>query len=289
MEGMRWTSGSRSKNVEDRRAQGGSGGGMSLGGGGVSLLMLLFRRFGFPGLVVGGIALYLLSRGGLSGSAGLSSSQEGASDAAEEPLVEFVSFVLDDAQNTWAGIFAAQNAQYTPAKLVLFRGSTRSGCGFGQAEMGPFYCPNDQRVYIDLGFYSELKQRFGAPGDFAQAYVITHEIGHHVQHLLGAFEKHPSREGAGESSVRMELQADCYAGIWGHSTQQRNVLEQGDLEEALKAATAIGDDALQRQGGGEVAPDSFTHGTSEQRVRWFRRGFESGKLEACDTFAAARL
>jgi predicted metalloprotease len=258
---------------------------MSLGGGGISLLMMLFRRFGFPGLIIGGVALYFLSRGGV-GTAGLSSSQQATSDSAEEPMVQFVSFVLDDAQNTWTSLLGPQ---YRQAKLVLFRGATRSGCGTGRAEMGPFYCPSDEKVYIDLGFYAELKQRFGAPGDFAQAYVIAHEIGHHVQHLLGAFERHPSREGATENSVRMELQADCYAGVWGHATQQRNLLEQGDLEEALKAATVIGDDALQRQAGGEVRPDSFTHGTSEQRARWFRRGFESGKVDACDTFAATRL
>jgi uncharacterized protein len=283
---MRWTSGSRSRNLEDRRAQ---GGGMALGGGGVSLLLMLFRRFGFPGLIVGGIGLFLLTRTGMFGASGLSSSQQGTSQAAEEPMVQFVSFVLDDSQNTWTGLFGQQGAQYRPAKLVLFRGSTRSGCGFGRAEMGPFYCPRDERVYIDLGFYAELKQRFGAPGDFAQAYVIAHEIGHHVQHLLGEFDRHPQRQGADESSVRMELQADCYAGVWGHATQERKLLEQGDLDEALRAATAIGDDNLQRQSGGDVAPDSFTHGTSEQRVRWFRRGFESGKLEACDTFSAPRL
>jgi uncharacterized protein len=283
---MRWTSGSRSRNLEDRRAQ---GGGMALGGGGVSLLLMLFRRFGFPGLIVGGIGHFLLTRTGMFGASGLSSSQQGTSQAAEEPMVQFVSFVLDDSQNTWTGLFGQQGAQYRPAKLVLFRGSTRSGCGFGRAEMGPFYCPRDERVYIDLGFYAELKQRFGAPGDFAQAYVIAHEIGHHVQHPLGEFDRHPQRQGADESSVRMELQADCYAGVWGHATQERKLLEQGDLDEALRAATAIGDDNLQRQSGGDVAPDSFTHGTSEQRVRWFRRGFESGKLEACDTFSAPRL
>jgi predicted metalloprotease len=282
---MRWIPGSRSRNLEDRRGQ---GGGFSMGGGGISLLMMLFTRFGLPGLLVGGIALYFLGGGGLFGASTsplASGEQAGTRDATEEPMVQFVSFVLDDAQNTWTGLLGG----YRPAKLVLFRGSTQSGCGFGRAAMGPFYCPSDERVYIDLGFYAELRQRFGAPGDFAQAYVITHEIGHHVQHLLGAFDKHPSREGAEGNSVRMELQADCYAGLWAHSTQKRNLLEQGDIDEALRAASAIGDDQLQRQSSGEVVPESFTHGTSEQRQRWFRRGYEQGTLAACDTFSAQSL
>jgi predicted metalloprotease len=176
----------------------------------------------------------------------------------------------------------------------LFRDATRSGCGLGQSAMGPFYCPNDQRVYIDLSFYEELRQRFGAPGDFAQAYVITHEIGHHVQHLLGTDRKlqeasENEQQGENGLSVRLELQADCYAGIWAHSTEQRSLLEAGDIEEALKAASRIGDDALQKQSSGTVRPETFTHGSSEQRMRWFKRGYQTGELSACDTFSARGL
>jgi predicted metalloprotease len=209
-------------------------------------------------------------------------------------MVEFVSFVLDDAQKTWTQLFQQKGADYRHAKLVLFRDATRSGCGLGQSAMGPFYCPNDQRVYIDLSFYEELRQRFGAPGDFAQAYVITHEIGHHVQHLLGTDRKlqeasEGEQQGENGLSVRLELQADCYAGIWAHSTEQRSLLEAGDIDEALKAASRIGDDALQKQSTGTVRPETFTHGSSEQRVRWFKRGYQTGDLAACDTFAARTL
>jgi predicted metalloprotease len=210
-------------------------------------------------------------------------------DPREEPQVQFVSFVLDDAQNTWTAILRQQGKDYSPAKLVLFRDAVRSACGSARSATGPFYCPADQKVYIDLGFYDELKQRFGAPGDFAQAYVLAHEIGHHVQNLLGidrqvrrAQQTDPSRRNA--LSVRMELQADCLAGVWGHSTAQRNILEQGDVEEGLNAAAAVGDDRLQRQAGGTVSPESFTHGTSEQRANWFRRGLSEGRLSSCNTF-----
>jgi predicted metalloprotease len=249
-----------------------------------------------PGLLIGGALLYF---GG-----GLFSADTSRDDAApqsevrgsdgtdpEAEMVQFVSFVLDDAQKTWADRFAKSGRRYEPARLVLFRGSTPSACGLGQAAMGPFYCPSDQRVYIDLSFYRELKQRFGAPGDFAQAYVIAHELGHHVQHLLGLDQKAfaAERTGAGGGSVRLELQADCLAGIWGHDTEQRSLLEQGDVEEALGAAAAIGDDRLQREATGSVSPESWTHGSSAQRVRWFRRGFERGELSACDTFDAREL
>jgi predicted metalloprotease len=213
---------------------------------------------------------------------------------AEQTMVQFVSFVLDDAQKAWTQLFQHQNQPYARAKLVLFRDATRSGCGLGQAAMGPFYCPSDRKVYIDLSFYEELRQRFGAPGDFAQAYVIAHEIGHNVQHLLGTDQRvhgAPEQEqtGANGLSVRLELQADCYAGLWAHTTEQRQLLEAGDIDEALKAASVIGDDALQRQGQGAVRPETFTHGSSEQRVRWFKRGYESGDPAACDTFEANRL
>jgi predicted metalloprotease len=200
--------------------------------------------------------------------------------------VSFVSFVLDDAQKVWQ---QQLGTSYRPAKLVLFRDAVQSACGFAESATGPFYCPGDEKVYIDLGFYEELQQRFGAPGDFAQAYVLAHEIGHHVQNLLGTeAEVRRTRETradlANEMSVRLELQADCYAGVWAHSTGQRNLLEQGDVEEGLGAAAAVGDDRLQRMGGGRVVPESFTHGSSEQRQQWFRRGLESGRTDACDTF-----
>jgi len=201
--------------------------------------------------------------------------------------VQFVTFVINDAQATWARLLPGE---YQKTTLVLFRDSTPTACGMGQVASGPFYCPGDQKVYIDLGFYDELKQRFGASGDFAQAYVIAHELGHHIQRLRGiegrvrqAQEARPSAANA--LSVRLELQADCYAGIWGHSTAERQILEAGDVDEALSAAASIGDDRIQRMSGRGVQPESFTHGSSVQRVEWFKRGFESGDLDTCDTFA----
>jgi hypothetical protein len=207
----------------------------------------------------------------------------------EEQLVDFVSFVFDDAQATWSRVLAGSATPYVNAKIVLFRDAVRSACGFAESATGPFYCPADQKVYIDLSFYQDLRARFGAPGDFAQAYVIAHEIGHHVQNLLGIAgqvrdAQSANRSGANELSVRMELQADCFAGVWGYSTARRDLLEQGDVEEGLNAAAAIGDDRMQRRSGGYVNPDAFTHGSSDQRVRWFRRGLESGDPEVCDTF-----
>lgn len=286
--GMKWTPGYRSNNVDDRRGERGQAAG--IGGGAIGILFLLFRKFGIVGVLVGGAALYFFSSMG-SGSSSLSGQPDTATDSTEQPTVEFVSFVLDDAQATWTELFKAAGKQYQPARLEIFRTSISSACGLGQAAMGPFYCPGDKQVYIDLSFYDELKQRFGAPGDFAQAYVITHEIGHHVQHLLG-LDKNVQRgdsAGANGSSVRLELQADCFSGVWAHSSNQRQLLEAGDVEEALKAAAVIGDDALQKQAGGGVRPESFTHGSSAQRARWFKRGFESGDMASCDTFAAAQL
>ena len=229
----------------------------------------------------------------LEGDAGMPSASVNRSnpelDAREEPKVQFVSFVLDDAQNTWKEILPQTGRQYHDAKLVLFRDAVNSGCGFAESATGPFYCPTDEKVYIDLGFYDDLKNRFGASGDFAQAYVLAHEIGHHVQHLMGIDSKVRQAQranplAANELSVRLELQADCLAGIWGHSTQQRNILEQGDLEKALNAAAAIGDDRIQRMSTGGVSPESFTHGSSEQRKDWFQKGFQSGDVSSCDTF-----
>jgi predicted metalloprotease len=207
----------------------------------------------------------------------------------EERLVDFVSFVIDDVQETWARLLPG----YRDAKIVLFRGATHSGCGLGRSEMGPFYCPADQKVYVDLGFFEELRTRFGAPGDFAQAYVLGHEIGHHVQALTGVSERvrreqQSDARGSNNLSVRMELQADCFAGVWGHATGNRGTLEPGDTEEGLRAAAAIGDDRLQSSAGHGVHPESFTHGTSEQRTRWLQRGLESGDPNACNTFEFAQ-
>jgi uncharacterized protein len=285
---MRWTPGGRSRNLEDRRGQRG-GRGFAVGGGiGIGGLLLLLVL----SLVTGQDFLGLLGGGG-GGGAPAPSGPPPDTTPEEENLVQFVSFVLDDAQATWAQIFPSLGTQYQDARLVVFRDATESGCGFGQAATGPFYCPADQKVYIDLSFYQELERRFGAPGDFAQAYVIAHEIGHHVQTLLGISSKvsqlqqsEPRR--ANEYSVALELQADCFAGVWGHATAQRDVLESGDVEEGLNAAAAIGDDRLQQASGGRVAPESFTHGSSEQRVAWFRRGLTSGDPRDCDTFGTGR-
>jgi predicted metalloprotease len=283
---MRWTPGGESSNIEDRRGQSGGGiGGIHLGIGGtiiVLVLSLIFHRDFFSLLSGGGATADTTSAGEVAPV---------SSSPAENKEVQFVSFVLDDVQHTWTQLLPEQaHIQYQDAKLVLFRNGTQSGCGFAQTAMGPFYCPEDKKVYIDLGFYDELRDRFGAPGDFAQAYVLAHEIGHHVQDLEGIDsrvrqlqEQHPQE--ANHLSVLLELQADCYAGIWGHSTQQRQILEQGDIEEGLNAAAAVGDDRLQRETSGHVSPDSFTHGTSQQRAHWFKRGFDSGALKDCDTFS----
>jgi predicted metalloprotease len=253
-----------------------------MGAGGLIILVVLSLIFGRDFV-------------SLAGDAGVAPGTEtGAAPPAEttpeeERLVSFVGFVLDDAQRTWRQLSEQHGTPYRDAKLVLFRDAVQSACGFAESATGPFYCPADEKVYIDLGFYEELQQRFGAPGDFAQAYVLAHEIGHHVQNLLGT--EAQVREArtrradlANELSVRLELQADCYAGVWGHSTAQRDLLESGDVDEGLAAAAAVGDDRLQRMGGGRVVPESFTHGSSAQRQEWFRRGLEAGRPDACDTF-----
>ncbi len=284
---MRWTPGGRSKDLEDNRGQGGSMGGFRRGGikvglGGIVVLLLLsviFKR-DFLSLIDPGA--------GTSYSTG-ETQPDPERDAREEPMVQFVSFVLDDTQNTWARIFPTMGAQYRNAKLVLFRDHVESACGLAESATGPFYCPEDEKVYIDLGFFDELQQRFGAPGEFAQAYVLAHEIGHHVQRVLGIETKvrqlqRANPEQAKALSVRMELQADCLAGVWGHSTAQRNILESGDVESGLEAAAAVGDDRIQRMSTGRVSPESFTHGSSAQRVEWFRRGLTQGNAEVCNTF-----
>jgi uncharacterized protein len=279
---MRWTPGGRSDDLEDRRDEGGGGiGGVHIGIGGFVILLILsivFKKDFFS----------LLSNPGVSPGQTVAQ-PDPQRDAHEEPLVQFVSFVLDDTQKTWAGILQARGIPYRHARLVLFRDATYSGCGTAQSATGPFYCPADEKVYIDLGFYDELQRRFGAPGQFAQAYVLAHELGHHVQNLLGIERKvrnlQSQNPGEGNAlSVRMELQADCFAGVWAKSTQQRNLLEAGDVESALGAASAVGDDRLQRVSRGQVSPDSFTHGSSAQRMAWFQRGMNGGTIEGCNTF-----
>ena len=297
---MRLDEGRESSNVEDRRDQ--EAGGRARGG-----MPLLGGRVGIGAIVVALVASYflginpmtvlsLLSGGGGDGAAPMV--QQGAAKAPpkEDTGARFVSVVLADTEDVWRDLFSKAGRQYVDPKLVLFRSSTPTACGTGQSAMGPFYCPGDQKVYIDLAFYEEMKSRFNAPGDFAQAYVIAHEVGHHVQNLLGISDKvdqarrRMSERDSNALSVRLELQADCFAGVWGfHANRARKVLESGDLEEALNAATAIGDDTLQRNSGRGVSPDSFTHGSATQRVRWFRRGIESGDMKQCDTFAARQL
>jgi len=278
---MKWTPGGSTEDIEDRRGQG--GGGFRGGPVGIGVVLVLL----VVSLLTGRNFLSLLDPNAVGGTDQPSSSGPVSSSPDEDQLVQFVTFVLNDAQATWARLLPGE---YQKTTLVLFRDSTPTACGMGQVASGPFYCPGDQKVYIDLGFYDELKQRFGASGDFAQAYVIAHELGHHIQRLRGiegrvrqAQEARPSAANA--LSVRLELQADCYAGIWGHSTAERQILEAGDVDEALSAAASIGDDRIQRMSGRGVQPESFTHGSSAQRVEWFKRGFESGDLDTCDTFA----
>jgi len=281
---MRWKDGRRSSNIEDRRStrisRKAKGGGI-----GVVLLVLVGMYFGIDPAV-------MLQLGGtMSGP----SVEETAyvPTAAENELAEFVSVVLADTEDTWHAIFNSAGGSYEEPTLVLFSGAVNSACGFAQAAMGPFYCPADRKVYIDLSFYQDLKNKMGAPGDFAQAYVVAHEIGHHVQNLLGiSGQVHDARQRVSQIeynqlSVRLELQADCFAGLWAnHADRTRHILESGDIEEALNAASMIGDDRLQQQSRGYVTPDSFTHGTSAQRVHWFRRGLQTGRVNDCNTFAA---
>ena len=288
---MKWDDKGPSSDLEDRRGEsGGGGGGFRMGGG----------RMGIGGMLLL-IVLSVVFKTDLTGALGgggdpmPSSSPSGPpraptqTTAAEEELKKFLSFVLDDAQENWTKVFAAGNAQYPRARLVLFRDQVMTGCGGAESATGPFYCPADQKVYIDLNFYDELRRRFGAPGDFAQAYVLAHEIGHHVQNVLGTERQmrrlQQQNPGArNEMSVRLELQADCYAGIWGRHAQEENRLDAGDVEEALTAASAVGDDRIAEVTGSNIRPESFTHGSAAQRMTWFRRGFDTGRMDACDTF-----
>lgn len=274
---MRWTPGGKSSNVEDRRGMGGLGKGLGIGGTVIVLaLSLLTGRNLFSDL-------------GVQPGVGTGTAMSAADSAREDTAMQFVSFVLDDTEKTWQNILSQANESYPAPKLVLFRNSTESGCGYAQSAMGPFYCPVDQKVYIDLGFYDELKNKFGATGDFAEAYVLAHEVGHHVQHLLGTDDqvRRVQQSDPGEAnqlSVMLELQADCYAGVWAHSTEQRNLLEQGDVQEAMTAAASVGDDRIQQMSGQRVNVDAFTHGSAAQREQWFNRGFQSGDIRQCDTF-----
>ncbi len=279
---MKWDRDHESPDVIDERGRGGGGGFGLLGP-----LISIGSRFGLGGVLVA-VGLYVGAQF-LFGSPSSRLSGGPATQAArgDDTRAKFVGFVLDDVQATWTRIFAEQGAAYRRAKLVLYTDQTRTACGYGSAAMGPFYCPNDERVFVDLGFFDELSQRLGAPGDFAQAYVIAHEVGHHVQHLRGDRSLADHGEGASGGSVRIELQADCYAGIWARTTEQRNLLEQGDIDEALGAAVAVGDDRLQRSETGTVNPEKWTHGSSKERAAWFRRGLEHGTFEACDTSKAA--
>jgi uncharacterized protein len=288
---MKWEGNRESDNVEDRRGEGGGGfGGRSVGLGTIVIALVASYFFGVSPTTV----LSLLT----GGSPDISQGQQTPAHRppASDQMAKFVSTVLADTEDTWTELFRAQGSSYAKPRLILFSGSTPTACGTGQSASGPFYCPGDQKIYIDLSFYRLMQQRFKVSGEFAQAYVIAHEVGHHVQHLMGISDKvdaarrRMSESQANALSVRLELQADCFAGVWAyHADRARAILESGDVEAALNAATAIGDDALQRQSQGQVVPDSFTHGTSEQRVRWFRRGIEGGQVRACNTFEARAL
>ncbi|WP_428607628.1 KPN_02809 family neutral zinc metallopeptidase [Sedimenticola sp.] len=305
---MRWRGNRQSDNIEDRRGMRATRSGNFGGGGGaLRLLPVVIKFLGVKGTLIA-VALFIgygLFSGTLSQMLGGGGFQEQSArqtggnvsqSAQEKELVQFISVVLADTEDTWHALFQEMGREYKEPRLVLYRQSINSGCGFGSAEMGPFYCPADQKVYLDLSFYEDLRNRYQAPGDFAQAYVVAHEIGHHVQTLTGISRKvQEAKQGmdstqANQLSVRQELQADCFAGIWAHhADRSRQILEAGDVEEGLTAASAIGDDRLQKQSRGYVTPDSFTHGSSRQRVKWFGIGLKVGTLKACDTFSSKNL
>jgi uncharacterized protein len=294
---MKWRKRGTSADIEDRRGRSGGMGGLPAGG-----------AIGIPGLIILALVFFLNRGGGGGGSGDIGNALDQINTGApvnatplngpdpDARLVRFMSYVLDDVQRFWTKTFADSGRTYTDAKLVLFTGSTSSGCGGATSAIGPHYCPVDNKVYLDLGFFRELRDRFGAPGDFAEAYVLAHEIGHHVQDLLGISDKVDQEmqasgggEGATGLSVRLELQADCLAGVWAHSSYERNHLSSGDVEEGLRAAAAVGDDRLQKQATGRVDRETWTHGSSAERVRWFKAGFDSGSTSSCDTFAASSL
>ncbi|HEY9650709.1 MAG TPA: neutral zinc metallopeptidase [Coleofasciculaceae cyanobacterium] len=283
---MRWEFGRRSTNVEDRRGSPISG---SVIGGGIGAIVLSLII-----ALLGGDPSVIWEQGEAPSDRPRTESPQTQSPPANDRMTEFVSVVLADTEDTWHSLFQQMGARYVEPKLVLYSGAVESACGFTRSAVGPFYCPGDQKLYIDLSFYQELENRFQAPGDFAQAYVIAHEVGHHVQNLMGisskvqAMQRRANQADANQLSIRQELQADCFAGIWAHHAQRsRQILEQGDIEEALNAASSIGDDQLQRQAKGYVVPESFTHGSSAQRVRWFKQGIQTGDPAQCNTFAVA--
>jgi predicted metalloprotease len=292
---MRWRRRQRSKYLRDERSASAARPGLPMGlaGGGIGgvLLLVLWLFLGGGGGSTGGSApsFPALDQFPAAPAAPAGESLPGAPDP-EAELVDFVSFVLDDVQATWADVFRRSGKTYRPAELVLFRQATNTACGYATSDVGPFYCPADETVYLDLGFFAELRDRFGARGDFAQAYVIAHEIAHHVQNLLGIDDRARRLEsqdpsGANEVSVMQELQADCFAGVWGYSTYERGILEAGDLREGLNAAAAVGDDRIQQEATGRIDPDTWTHGSAAQRTEWFERGFNTGDASSCDTFS----
>ena len=285
---MRWNGGRESDNIEDRRGMSIGGKGLVGGGIGTIVLALVAMYFGLDPSVVLNQASNL--PGAQQQSAPVASSPE------DEKTKQFMAVVLGDTEDTWGKIFRDSGKQYENPKLVLFNGQVQSACGMAEAAMGPFYCPGDHKLYLDMSFFNDLSSRYGAPGDFAQAYVVAHEVGHHVQNLLGisdkvhAAQQRASEAGANQLSVRLELQADCFAGIWANNAdKQRHILETGDVEEALAAASGVGDDRLQKQGRGVVVPESFTHGSSAQRMNWFNRGAKSGDTKDCDTFSVRQI
>lgn len=289
---MKWEGNRQSSNVEDRRS--GGGGSPIFGGRSIGIGTIVVALIG--GWVLGINPLTILGMLSGSGAPVVQQNTPAQAPPANDTMAQFVSTVLADTEDVWGQIFQQGGANYKQPKLVLFRGAVGTACGTGQAAMGPFYCPGDQKVYIDLSFYDQLKNQLGAPGDFAQAYVVAHEVGHHVQNLLGIsgqvdqMRSRVSKVEYNKLSVKLELQADCFAGVWAHHAHnQRQILEQGDVEEAMNAAAKIGDDALQKAQTGQVVPDSFTHGSSAQRQRWFNTGLQSGSMKACDTFSAASL
>ncbi len=296
---MKWDGNRQSDNVEDRRSEDGGGGGFRVGGGGgrsiglgsIVIALVAGWAFGINPLTILGVI-----SGGDMAPTPVTQQAPAHRPPADDRMARFVSTVLADTEDVWKDVFKQGGTHYQEPKLVLFRGATPTACGTGQSAMGPFYCPGDQKVYIDLGFYQTLRDELGAPGEFAQAYVVAHEVGHHVQHLLGISDKMDNMRGRVSQkeynalSVRLELQADCFAGLWANkSNESRQTLEGGDIEAAMNAAAKIGDDALQQKAQGRVVPDSFTHGSSAQRVRWFNTGLHSGNLKACDTFSAKKL
>jgi len=295
---MRWEDRDESRNVEDRRSQGGSSGGGMRGMPSMGTIMFLWpviqrllkTKFGWAIIGIGAVA-YFSGFNPLSSMMGGGSAAAPVNQAADDKQKRFISTVLGDTEKVWGDIFRQHGATYREPTMVIYRGSTKSGCGHASSQMGPFYCPADQKVYLDLGFFNELASKHNATGDFAQAYVLAHEIGHHIQNMEGTLSKVQQmkqqargKAGANKLQVKVELQADCYAGVWAHHAEKRfHILEQGDIEEALRAASAIGDDTLQKEAQGYVVPDAFTHGSSEDRVKWFRKGIRSGDIASCNT------